>query len=140
MNWLPIIVVLAGNIVYHLGQRAIPREANPVAATLAAYLVATLGTLATIPWLARDVNWKTAWSSLNASTLLVGCGIVAVEIGFLLAYRAGWQIGTASLTANASLAIILLGIGALFFREPVSAMRVAGVVACLCGLWLITRR
>ena len=139
MVW-PIAIVILGNVLYHLGQRAIPRDANAVVATLAAYLVATIVTIATIPWLARDVQMSSAWRLLNWSTLLVGIGIVGVELGFLLAYRAGWVLSNASLTANVSVAVVLLAIGALVFREPLSITRFAGVGVCLLGLWLVTRK
>ncbi len=139
MAWLSIALVVLGNVVYHLGQRAIPRDANPVVATLAAYLVAIVATLATIPLLARGTPITTAWRVLNWSTVLVGTGIVAVEIGFLIAYRSGWTLGNASLVANATLAVALLGLGVLVFREPVSLTRLSGVGLCLAGLWLVTR-
>ena len=139
MFW-PMVVVILGNVFYHLGQRAIPREANAVVATLGAYLIATIGTLATIPLLARDVELTSAWRLLNWSTVLVGIGIVGVELGFLLAYRAGWVLSNASLTANVCVAVILLAVGALLFREPLSATRLSGVAVCLLGLWLVTRK
>jgi drug/metabolite transporter (DMT)-like permease len=139
VRWLPIALVVIGNLFYHLGQRAIPREANPVIATLAAYVVAVLATLATIPVLARDVALSGSWRTVNASSIAVGVGAVAIELGFLLAYRAGWPLSTASLTANIVIAVVLLALGALLFREPISASRLSGVALCLCGLWLVTR-
>lgn len=139
MAWVSIALVVFGNIVYHVGQRAIPRQANPVVATVAAYLVALVTTLAMTPILARGVPLTTAWRSLNGSTLLVGIGIVAVELGFLLAYRAGWLLSNASLTANATVAVMLLALGVVVFREPVSISRLAGVGFCLVGLWLVAR-
>lgn len=139
MVW-PIAIVILGNVLYHLGQRAIPREANAVVATLAAYLVALIGTIATIPLLARDVPLASSWRVLNWSTVLVGIGIVGVELGFLLAYRAGWVLGNASLTANVCVAMVLLALGALVFKEPLSMTRLSGVGVCLVGLWLVTRK
>jgi drug/metabolite transporter (DMT)-like permease len=139
MKWFPIVLVLLGNVVYQIGQRAIPREANAVVATLAAYLVAVIGTLLTIPILARGVSFSSSWQVLNWSTVLVGIGIVGVEIGYLLVYRAGWQISDASLVANAMLAVVLLLIGAIAFKEPITTARAAGIVLCLAGLWLVAR-
>lgn len=136
---LSLLLVVVGNVAYHLGQRAIPREANPVVATLAAYLVAIVVTLATIPLLAADGAIRTGWRALNGSTLAVGAGIVAIELGFLLAYRAGWRLSTASITANATVALVLMGIGALAYREALTAGRLAGVGLCIAGLWLVTR-
>jgi hypothetical protein len=139
MMWISIALVVVGNIIYQLGQRAIPRDANPVVATLAAYLIAFAVTLGTIPFLARGVAFGSAWQKLDGSTILVGCGIVAVELGFLLVYRAGWGISTAPLLSNSILAVVLLGIGAVAFKEPITVARAAGIVLCLAGLWLVAR-
>lgn len=140
MAWFAIFLVLISNVAYHLGLRVIPRGANPAVATLAAYLVATVATAATLPLLARDVPLGPAWRTLNWSTVVVGLSIVGIELGYLLAYRAGWTLGTASVTANVSLAVVLLGVGTAVFREPWSLPRAAGVGFCVLGLWLVNRR
>jgi hypothetical protein len=139
MAWLPIAFVVFGNVLYHLALRSVPARANPVVATLAAYLVAAAATTALLPFFSRGESIVGAVKALNASTILVGLAIVGIELGFLLAYRAGWPLGTASLTANATVAVLLLAIGATIFREPFSAGRAAGVGCCLLGLWLIHR-
>lgn len=139
MAWFAIALVLLSNVVYHLALRAVPREANPAVATLAAYLVATLATAATLPVLAKDVQILPAFRTLNWSTVLVGVAIVGIEIGYLLAYRAGWTLSTASVTANVSLAVVLLGIGILAFKEPLTVQRATGVGFCVLGLWLVNR-
>ncbi len=139
MVWLSIVLVVVGNVIYHFGQRSIPQQAHPVVATFAAYLVALVVTAAAFPLIAAGVDLRSAWRPLNATTLLVGIGIVAIELGFLLAYRAGWVLSTASLTANVVVAVLFVGIGALFLREHLTPSRLAGVGLCLVGLWLVTR-
>lgn len=139
MAWLSIALVVFGNVIYHLGQRRIPPAANPIVATFAAYIVALVVTAGTFPLLAQNVELRTAWRSLNAMTLLVGIGIVAIELGFLLAYRAGWLLSNASVTANVLVAVIFVAIGVGFLREQMSPGRLAGVALCLVGLWLVTR-
>lgn len=139
MAWLAILLVIAGNVIYHLGQRAIPRDADPVVATLAAYLVAIVVTLVTVPFLAAEGAVRGGWRALNASTLAVGAGIVAIELGFLLAYRAGWRLSTASITANATVALVLVGVGAVVYREALTPGRLTGIGLCVVGLWLVTR-
>jgi drug/metabolite transporter (DMT)-like permease len=139
MGRLAILLVIVGNVVYHLGQRAIPRETNAAIANLAAYLVAVVLTLLFLPFLAPGTPIIPALKSLNWSTLLVGSGILAVEFGFLLAYRAGWPLSSASMVANLCVAVIFLGIGVLAFKEDWSATRTAGLGCCMLGLWLINR-
>jgi len=139
MAWLAILLVIAGNVIYHLGQRAIPRDADPVVATLGAYLVAIVVTLVTVPFLAAEGAVRGGWRALNASTLAVGAGIVAIELGFLLAYRAGWRLSTASISANATVALVLVGVGAVVYREALTPGRLTGIGLCVVGLWLVTR-
>ncbi len=139
MARLTILLVVMGNIVYHLGQRAIPRDANPVIATLAAYGVAMVASLLLLPFLAPHTPILPALRSLNYTTLLVGTGIVAIELGFLLAYRAGWPLSSASLVANLCVAVVFLGLGVVAFREAWSVSRSVGLGCCMLGLWLINR-
>lgn len=139
MPKLAILLVIVGNVIYHLGQRAIPREANAAVANLAAYLVAIVLTLLLLPVLAPSTPLVPAFKSLNYTTLLVGTGILIIELGFLLAYRAGWPLSSASLVANLCVAVIFLGIGVLAFRESWSMNRGVGLGCCMLGLWLINR-
>jgi len=76
---------------------------------------------------------------LNWATIAVGLSIVAVELGFLLAYRAGWRVSLASITANTTVALVLLPTGVLLFRERVTPTNAIGLVFCVIGLVLVTR-
>jgi drug/metabolite transporter (DMT)-like permease len=139
MGRIAILLVIVGNVIYHLGQRVIPREANPLIANLAAYLVAIVLTLVMLPFFAPGVSLIPAFRGLNWSTLLVGAGILVIELGFLLAYRSGWPLSSASMVANLCVAVIFLGIGVIAFKEDWSASRTAGLGCCMLGLWLINR-
>ncbi|MDZ7632163.1 MAG: hypothetical protein U5K74_12670 [Gemmatimonadaceae bacterium] len=108
-------------------------------ATLGVYLVATVASLAMLPFVAREAGVGAALQKLNGSTILVALGAVAIELGFLLVYRAGWAISVAPLLANSLVALVLLGIGAVAFREPITMARAAGIVLCVVGLWLVAR-
>lgn len=140
MYWFPILLVVAGNIVYHLGQKSMPREASPLVVTVVAYLVAMTSCLALIPLVRGQPAVTTSLRALNWSPVLVGIGIVAVELGFLLAYRAGWQLSLASLTANAMVAVVLAPLGLLVFRESWTPTRGVGALLCVVGLWLVSGR
>lgn len=139
MTWLPIVLIVVSTVLYQLGQRAIPGGVNAFVATLAAYVIAMIGTLVAMPFFSRDGTISESVRALNYGTLLVGLGALGIELGFLLAYRAGWPIGTTSLIANSMVAIVLLIISALLFSESITLPRVTGIVLCLAGLWLVAR-
>lgn len=138
MRWTPIALIVLSNVAYHLGQKAVPKAAHPLVATLGMYLVATAATLALLAF-AGAAPWRGAGAAAHWSVGLVGLGIVGIEVGFLLAYRGGWPLATTAVTATTLVALALLPIGVLVFREPMNAPRVAGLLLALSGLWLLGR-
>lgn len=139
MRWMPLALIVLANVAYHLGQKAVPRTAHPVVAALAMYGVASVGALLALLFVSPGPTRATAGAALHWSVALVGLGILGVEIGFLLVYRAGWEISTASLMASVLLALALVPIGVLAFREPWNLSRLAGLVLAISGLWLLGR-
>lgn len=140
MTWLPLVLVVVGNLFYHLGQKSMPRDASPLVLTIVAYLISIVICLALIPLVPGQPGVRASLRPLGWSPVLVGGGVVCVELGFLLAYRAGLPLSTASLTASALVAVVLLPIGLLAFHEGFSLARGAGVLCCLVGLWLVSGR
>lgn len=139
-RWLPIVLIVVANVAYHLGQKSVPRAAHPIGATIAMYLVAITGALLLIPFVAPAPTRESVGASLHWSVALVGLGILGVELGFLLAYRAGWELSTAALTQTVLLALALVPIGVLAFRESWNPSRFAGLVLAVGGLWLLGRK
>jgi len=139
MRWLPIALAVLSNVAYHLGQRAVPRAAHPLAAVFAMYVVAAVGTLALMPFAPPALTRPGIAAALHWSVVAVGLSIVGVEIAFLLAYRMGWEVSRVVLTTHVLLAAILVPLGVLAFREPWSGPRGVGVVLALAGLWLLNR-
>jgi drug/metabolite transporter (DMT)-like permease len=143
MNWhtlsLPLIVV--GVVVYHLSQKTIPKDANPLVAIAAAYLIAfciCIGTLVTSgeikkgTELLRNQNWL--------PVLCLGLTAIAIELGYLYAYRTGWRISTTGITTGAITASVLAVVGVLCFKEHLTLLQLAGIVLCFVGVFCISTK
>jgi drug/metabolite transporter (DMT)-like permease len=131
--------MIVGTTTYHIAQKSVPTQVNPLFSLAINYLTALTGTLLLIPlypqrtagpWSANGINWASA---------AVGVSIVGVELAVLLAYRTGWRISILSVIGNSASALLLVGVGLAFFHEHLSARNIAGVVLCLVGLALITQ-
>ena len=137
--WLPIALVVAGNIAYHVGLKGMPSGIHPLSPLVVLFATSAVATLVFRLATDRGASLREEIALAGWRPYVVGIAIVAIELGFLLAYRAGWKISTAVVTANILVAIALLAVGALAFREPVTLSRLAGIVTCLAGLWLVAR-
>jgi len=137
--YLPIILMALGTTFYHVAQKSIPAQVNPLCSLVMNYLTALVGTLLLIPLYPPGTAGPWSLKSVNWASCAVGISIVGVELAVLLAYRTGWRISLVSVIGNTASALLLVVIGLVFFREHVSGRSVAGVGLCLVGLALITQ-
>ena len=63
--------------------------------------------------------------------------IIGLELGYILAYRNGWAMNTVSVTANITLAVALIFVALIFYKEKITAKQIAGIILCGGGLVLI---
>lgn len=121
-----ITLTVLANVGYHLCQKSISQGGEPADLT------------------DRHLRSGSA-DSIDRCPLLrhlfgLGFGILLLELGFLLAYRAGWNLSTAALASNVTVALVLLPIGLLAFREQLNAWNWMGVVLALAAIVLIGKK
>lgn len=137
---LSFALAVAGNVLYHVSQKSVPAAAPPLLSLLVTYAVALLGTALLLPFVRSETSVAQGLRRLNWASVGVGIAIIGVELGVLLAYRAGWKISVGSVAISAAVALALLPTGMLLFRERLTPTNLAGLGLCLAGLILIARR
>ena len=86
----------------------------------------------------KDKNIVAEFGKTNWTTFVLGIVIVGLELGYILAYRNGWAMNTASVTANITLAVVLVFVSMIFYKESITLKQIAGIVLCGGGLVLIS--
>ncbi len=132
-----IILIVASNIFYHISQKSTPEKANPFGALLISYLIAALITGLALLFFRSNESVIQSFKQLNWTSLVLGISIVGLELGFLMAYRAGWNISMGALVANITLALVLIPVGILLYQEKFSWIKLIGALLCIGGLVLI---
>ena len=137
--YLPILLMILGTTTYHVAQKSVPTQLNPLLSLAVNYLTALAGTVLLIPLFPSRTAGSWSLKGINWASAAVGISIVAVELSVLLAYRTGWHLSILSTLGNTASALLLVVVGLVFFREHLTAGNLAGIVLCLAGLGLITR-
>ena len=137
--YFALTLTIAGNVLYHLSQKSIASGAHPIVSIVASYLTAIAISLLVLPFVPLRGTFNSELAHLNWASLGVGAAIVAVELGFLLAYRAGWRVSLAAVTSNTAVGLLLIPAGYLFFGERLTPTHILGVIFCVIGLALVTR-
>ena len=88
----------------------------------------------------RHGNLIYEYSKLNFASLVFGIVLVGLEVGLIDAYKAGWQVSTASIVQSAFLAVALVFVGWLLYKEALTWNKLVGVVICLIGIAFINHK
>ena len=133
----PIALVVLSNIVYQICAKSAPEGMDPLASLTVTYLVGALASGILYFLLHRGGNLFREYRALNWSPFVLGIVIVGLEVGFIYAYRAGWQVSRAQIVQSSVLAAALVLVGALLYHEHITWTKLAGVAICLVGLVFI---
>lgn len=133
----PIGLVVLSNTVYQICAKSMPEDIHPLASLSVTYLVSAAFSAVMYFILNRGGDLLAEYGKLNWVPFAFGIVLVGLEVGFVYAYKAGWQVSTASIVQSAFLAIALLGVGWLLYKEPLSWNKLVGVFICLIGLAFI---
>jgi len=135
---LAIALTIIANVGYHLCQKGIRPDASAAATLLVTYAVALTLSALLWPWLGDGEGLLPAIRRLGPASYALGACVVLLELGFLLAYRAGWDLGVAALYSNAATALVLLPIGLFVLAEGIDGRKALGLLFAFIGLALLS--
>lgn len=134
---LPLGLVVLSNVFYQICAKSVPGDMNPLASLTVTYLVGAAVSLVLFFVLNKDANLAAQYAKLNWAPIVLGIVIVGLEVGYIYAYKAGWPVSTAQIVQSSVLAVILIFVGSILYKEPVTPNKLVGIVICLVGLGLI---
>lgn len=136
----PVALVVISNTLYQVCAKSVPEGMNPLASLTVTYLIGAVVSCALYYMLNRDANLFREVRLTNWAPVVLGIVIVGLEVGFIYAFRAGWQVGTTQIITSAVVAALLIFVGYLLYHEAITWNKIAGIIICLAGLVLINCR
>lgn len=134
---IPIFIIVASNCFYHICSKSTPTNLNAFGALMVTYLTASVVTAIILIYMVKPENVLLELGKINWTSVVLGVAIVGLEAGYLFAYRAGGNVNTTPLIANTTLAVVLIVIGAVLYKEGISLKQITGIVLCLIGMIVI---
>lgn len=135
---IPIALVIISNCFYNIVTKKTPESANAFLSLSVTYFAAAVFSFIAFFIGKGNASFPEELKKLNWTSLVLGIVIVVLELGYILAYRAGWDVSKAPLVANTCLAIALIFIGKFVFGEMITAKHIVGMIICFIGLTVVT--
>ncbi len=137
--YVPIIIVILSNTFYHICTKSTPENLNPFASLTVTYIIGAVESVILYFLTVKNPNLLTEYGKLHWSSFVLGIAIVGLEAGFLLMYRVGWNVSTGQVVSSIALAVVLVFVGYLFYKEAITVSKIAGILVCMVGLYLINK-
>ena len=136
----PLGLVVLSNVFYQICAKSVPDRMNPFASLTITYVTGAVASLLLYFALNKNGNLLQEYHKTNWAPFVLGLVIVGLEVGYIYAFKAGWPVSTAQIVQAAVLAVLLIFVGYLLYKEAITWNKIVGVVVCLAGLGLINMK
>ncbi|MGB8326717.1 MAG: EamA family transporter [Steroidobacteraceae bacterium] len=139
MQWIWLVIAVVSTVGYHVVMKLTPAGVNPYLTLAISYAVVTAIFLIAYAVSAPD-STRAAARLVNWTAFGLAATVVLLDLGFLMLYRSGFDVSLGQIVTQSAAALALLFLGVALFRERLSLVNAAGILLCIGGLWLISRR
>ena len=135
--YFSITLAICSSALYHFTAKSTPSNVNFTVSLLVTYAVAFVVTLLGFFFFPATNGITAELKQLNWASIGLAIAIVGIEFGFLLTYRAGWNLGIAAVLVNVVASLILIPVAIYFFKDKISWVNILGILVCLAGLVML---
>jgi len=135
--YFSITLAICSSALYHFVAKSTPSNVNFTVSLLITYAVAFVVTLFGFFFFPAKNGVIAEIKLLNWASIGLAIAIVGIEFGFLLTYRAGWNLGIAAVLVNVVASLTLIPVAIFVFKDKISWVNIAGILVCLAGLVML---
>ena len=138
LYYFSIALAICSSALYHFSQKQIPALVNPAVSLIVTYFLSLILCFLLLLFYRQSPGFVTALRQLNWASYMLALSLVGLEVGFLLVYRSGWNIGLAAVLVNVIASLILVPVAIFVFKDNLNWVNVVGIFVCLAGLVMLT--
>ena len=135
--YFSITLAICSSALYHFVAKSTPSNVNFTVSLLITYAVAWVVTLFGFFFFPATNGITAELKQLNWASIGLAVAVVGIEFGFLLTYRASWNLGIAAVLVNVVASLILLPVAIFVFKDKISWVNIVGIFVCLAGLVML---
>ena len=135
--YFSITLAICSSVLYHFMAKSTPLNVNFTVSLLVTYAIAFVVTLVGFFFFPATNGIAAEIKQLNWASIGLAIAVVGIEYGFLLTYRAGWNLGIAAVLVNVVASLILLPVAIFLFKDKISLINILGIVVCFVGLIML---
>lgn len=134
------LLAVLGGVAYHHFVKRIPTTIHPIVSIVGIYVGVLLLSSALLALFPPVEGYGFHFRQISWVQFAVAVSVFLIELGFVLMYRAGWNLSSGNLVTGVFINIILVGLGLFLLREKVNLINAIGIILSLIGVAMISYR
>ena len=135
--YFSVALTICSVTLYQFTAKSTPTNVNFAVSLLVTYAIAFTATLFTFYFFPIQDGLTAELKRLNWTSVVFGIAALGIELGVLLTYRAGWNLGIAGLLVSVVASLLLVPVAVFVFRDEISSVNVLGIFVCFAGLVML---
>lgn len=135
----PIGLLVLSNVFYHITAKSLPSSLDTFFSMAVTYIVGAVVSLILYMTIGNGNSIAEEISNLNWTPFVLGLSVVGLEAGAIFMYKAGWEVSVGNIVQAIFVAVVLLVVGVLVYKEALTGTKVVGIAACLVGIFLLNK-
>ena len=138
-NYLaPAVLMIGSRVPYMIIQKVTTENIDPYISLCLCYSVCLIVVIGMYFLTKKGHKFLPELKKINWTAPVFGICLVCMDVSVLLMFRMGWNLSVGSVLLYVLLAIALVIVGAVFYKEKVTLKRLIGIVMCIAGVILIS--
>ena len=135
----PIGLLVLSNVFYHITAKSLPADVDAFFSMAITYLVGAAVSIVHYPSYGNGEMPLPDHAGLYRTPFVLGLAVVGLEVGAIFMYKVGWEVSVGNIVQAIFVAIALLVVGVMVYKEPLTGTKLAGIAACLVGIFLLNK-
>ena len=138
LMWMPVLLMIVANLAYSITAKVTPSDVDTFASVSLTYLVCIVYALLMFFITSKNKNYFKEIKKANWTAPVLGACLVCLEVSTILLFRVGWDLSVGLLLAYVLLAIVLVILGRVAYKEKLTTKRLIGIGIALVGVILVS--
>lgn len=137
VKWMPVLLMIGSNLAYTITAKVTPEDVDTFASVSLTYMVCIAYALVMFFITSKNKNYVQEVKKTNWTAPALGACLVCLELSTILMFRVGWDLSVGILLAYVILAVVLVVVGRIFYKETLTLKRIIGIAVSLVGVVLV---
>lgn len=135
---LPVALTVFSSAIYHFMLKQASNK-SPFLILFWSYGIAAIVCLALIFFNEQQLKFSLPFKDRPYLPFILALALIGIELGYLASYKSGGKIGQVSMMTQMVSLVVMLTLGFILAKEPLTFKKAFGAVTALFSFFLLSR-